>query len=208
MRWEALFADLEAQWASADQLALDEETSERTRIDHAAVTFMDRLENLLGSHVQLRLGAGLLFDGQIVHLGANWLTLARGATSLLVPVRSIVYLDGTGRRVPAPGTATGRPAAAEPAPGQVLDPASASIGRRLSVTAALRALARNRAALTVYLPDGGGAVPVHGVIDRVGPDFFELAVVPPGEARRTPNVETVLTIRFEAVVAILSGVEP
>ena len=75
----------------------------------------------------------------------------------------------------------------------------------LGLANALRSLARDRVPLTVLLARGGaGEVRISGVIDRVGRDFLDLAVTPPGEARRASNVVDVATVPFGSLLALRS----
>jgi len=48
MRWDALFADMEAQLAASERLDLDAEIAERARVDAAAVELADRLRGSWG----------------------------------------------------------------------------------------------------------------------------------------------------------------
>ncbi len=76
----------------------------------------------------------------------------------------------------------------------------------MGMATALRALARDRAELNVYLnARTGNGHKVQGVIDRVGRDHFDLAVVPEGEVRRVGNVMAVLTIPFSSLAALSSA---
>ncbi|BAS17203.1 hypothetical protein AHiyo8_55060 [Arthrobacter sp. Hiyo8] len=45
---------------------------------------------------------------------------------------------------------------------------------------------------------------MRGVIDRVGKDHFDLAVMLPGEVRRSGNVVSVATIPFQSLAALRS----
>jgi hypothetical protein len=83
---------------------------------------------------------------------------------------------------------------------------SSAVRRKLGLANALRSLARDRAALTVLLARGtAGEARIPGVIDRVGRDFFDLAITPPGEARRASNVMDVATIPFGSLAALRSA---
>jgi hypothetical protein len=79
--------------------------------------------------------------------------------------------------------------------------------RRLGLGSALRALARDREGVALYLTPGpeGGFRTITGTIDRVGRDFLELAAVPWGEARRAENVRGVYAVPFSAVAALASA---
>lgn len=80
-----------------------------------------------------------------------------------------------------------------------------SVRRKLGLASALRGLARDRADLSVFLIGGAEGMPgLSGVIDRVGRDYFDLAVTRPGEARRATNVSQVATVPFSALGALRS----
>ena len=70
---------------------------------------------------------------------------------------------------------------------------------RLGLGSALRALARDRARVTVHLVDGSA---VAGTIDRVGADFLEVRDRS-GEAAgaRPPAVRTVATVAIAVIRA-------
>ena len=74
-------------------------------------------------------------------------------------------------------------------------------GSPVGLTAALRALARDRAAVRVVT--GGGDT--SGRLDRVGADHVDLTVVPPEGARRPGSTATAWTIPFAAIDVVHSG---
>ena len=78
------------------------------------------------------------------------------------------------------------------------------VRRKLGLACALRGLARDRAELTVLVARPSRDVQLHGVIDRVGRDFFDLALTLPGEARRAGRVADVATVPFQALDALRS----
>lgn len=182
MRWEALFADMEAQLEAAERLALESEISERARMDQSAIEFADRLRGQTGHFLKFRLQGGRTFAGTLTHTGSGWLMLEEGVRSVLIPLGAVRFVEGLTR-----STA----------------PAGAAGGRRLGLASAFRALARDRAEVMVYLGDEGGGY-VSGTIDRVGRDFLEMAVLPAGEPRRPGNSGTVYAVPFAAVTAAVS----
>jgi hypothetical protein len=181
VRWDALFEDMEAQLAAADQLALESEISERVRMDQSAVEFVDRLRGQVGNTLRFRLQGAVAFTGRLSQVGTGWLTLDAGMRSVLVVQDSVQYVEGLNRST-------------------AVAPAMAK--RRLGLGAAFRALARDRAEVQVYLCDDGGRI--SGTIDRVGRDFIEMAVLPVGEVRRPGQVGTVWAIPFASVAAVSS----
>ena len=184
MRWDALFDDMEAQLASVDRLELEAEIAERSRADVAGVELADRLRGSLGLRVGVHLASGSVFDGTLGHVGAESLVLSDPHHQVLVPYAAVLRYQGLGRL-----------AVTEPS----------SVRRKLGLASALRGLARDRTGLSVFLIGGvEGMAGLTGVIDRVGRDYFDLAVTRPGEARRAANVSQVATVPFASLGALRS----
>jgi len=187
MRWDALFADLEAQLAAVERRGLDLEIDERARMDAVDVELVDRLRGSVGLRIGVHLGSGTVREGVISHAGSQWLVLDEERHQLLIPYAAAVRYAGLSRLAVAAG---------------------AAVRHRLSLASALRGLSRDRASLAVTLwRAAAGESVLHGVIDRVGRDFFDLAVTGPGEDRRGANVSEVATIPF-AALAVLRSVRP
>ena len=77
VRWDDLFADLEAQ---ADALALAEraaEIGERTRIEVGALGLVDRLQGAIGASLRLQLVGGLTLWATLHRVGPDWLLVER-----------------------------------------------------------------------------------------------------------------------------------
>lgn len=180
VRWETLFADLEAQLTAAERAEADAEVAELTRGQWARTALADRLRASAGQPLRLVLAGGERVAGSCADIAPEWLTLAGEAGPVLVPLHAVAWVDGLGRSVAPPA-------------GQVL--------RRLGLGAALRALARDRAGVRV-LTSGGT---VTGTIDRVGADHLDLAEHAPGEPRRASAVRGVLTVPFAALRAVCGG---
>lgn len=183
MRWEALFADLEGQLAGAAQSTLDSEVSELVRLDQSALRMVSRLRGQLGATVRARVSSGQDFEGELVSVGSEWLVLTSGERSTLVPFSAVVHLQGLGRA-------------------SALD--TSISGRKLGLASALRALSRDRARVSLYLRDPARQSGLDGIIDRVGRDFLDLAVVPDHEFRRSRSVSEVFTVPLHALAAVVS----
>lgn len=185
MRWEALFGDLQAQLAAEEALAFESEAAERTRAELAGVTLRARLRANSGAAVTARVRNGHSHAGSISSVGADWLTLAGEGRSILLPFAALLWVEGLG-----PG--------AEASEGLVV--------QRLTLASAFRALARDRAPLTLELDGGGGAdaAVLNGVVDRAARDHLDFAVLPPGEARRRRTVSAVCAVPYAAVVSAAS----
>jgi hypothetical protein len=184
MRWQQLFADLQAQFDEQETAAERAEWGSRARAEIGSVTLADRLRGSLGSPVSLRCGGGGPVVGRLVEVGADWLLLeddhARPSLIALVAVRAV---GGLGRRT----------AVAEDL---------GSVGKRLDLRWALRALARDRAAVQIVLDDG---FVLSGTLDRVGADYVELAEHPADEPRRAEAVVGVRTVVISAIALVRSG---
>jgi hypothetical protein len=177
VRWEQLFADLEAQLAGAGAergLVADLERAEVARTPLA-----DRIRAHAGAEVRLRLRDGSALAGIVVEAAPAWLLLREGAQDVLVPAAALAGVSGLSRAVAPPA-------------GQV--------ARRLGLGEALRALARDRTPVRLLL-DGGA---VTGTVDRVGADHLDLAEHPVEELRRAAAVRGVLAVPFAVVLAVRS----
>ncbi|NQD90509.1 hypothetical protein HP499_22250 [Paenarthrobacter sp. CM16] len=185
MRWDSLFDDLEAQFSAERALEAESEIAERSRVELAGVALGDRLRGAAGSVVKLVLVDSSIIQGLVGRVGAEWLVLSEGPRQWLVPFAAVLSFEGLGRLA--------------------LKPAS-TLMQLPGIASALRALARDRSPLVVYFSTrSGNGMKIAGVIDRVGRDHFDLAVVRDGEVRRAGNVASVMTLPFSAVAALCSA---
>src|SRR3954449_9754412 len=167
MRWEQLFADLEAQ--AAEQEAAAEQAEEasraraaygrlrrageraeeasRARAEYGRLRLADRLRGAAGQRLSLSCrGAGEL-SGRLVDVGVDWLLLVdTQARELLVAADAVTAVAGL-VAVTAPAGEQGE------------------VARRLDLRRALRGLARDRATVSCLLEDGATLT---GTVDRVG----------------------------------------
>lgn len=189
VRWEALFADLEAQMAAAEVAEVGSRAAAMTRAEFARTALPDRLRAQGDAPVSLRLRDGRWVQGQVVDVARRWVLLAvptgRHDGDGLPPGRLLVVLtaverlrDLTPRSVPGEGVV-------------------ASLG----VGSALRALARDRAAVTLLLVSGD----LTGTVDRVGEDHLDVAVHPADAPRRPSSVTETATVTFEALLGVRSA---
>ena len=185
MRWDALFNDLESQFTEADRLALDAEINERARAraEMVSLELADRLRGVLGCRLTVYLASGESFSGMLVHAGGDALVLNEGQHQTLIPYAAAARYMGLGR---------------------FSTTETSSVRRKLGLSHALRSMARDRAVLSVLVGSTSGSARLAGVIDRVGKDYLDLAVVNPGEVRRSHQVSHVATIPFAALAAITS----
>lgn len=181
MRWDGLFADLEAQAEALSSAERDAEIDDRTRSETSRLRLIDRLGPAVGSMVRLRCAGGLSLGGQLRRAHPEWLLLDEPAgREVLVSAAAILWVAGLGRLSEVP--------------------AGESVVRsRLGLRYALRTVARDRSSLRMQLAD---ASVLDGTLDRVGADFVELAVHAAGETRRRGEVREVLTVPIDALVAL------
>src|SRR3954452_8360369 len=181
MRWEQLFADLEAQAAEQEAAAEQAEEASRARAEYGRLRLADRLRGAAGQQLSLSCrGAGEL-SGRLVDVGVDWLLLVDiQAREVLVAADAVTAVAGL--------VAMTAPAGDE-----------GEVARRLDLRRALRGLARDRATVSCLLEDG---VTLTGTVDRVGADFVELAEHPVDQPRRRAAVTGVRAVPLWAVVAV------
>ena len=185
MRWDGLFADLEAQAALLEQEERAAEVDERTRGEIGALELHDRLRAGVGTPLRLRLRGGFVISGGLVRAGPDWLLLDEGdGREALVASAGLVGVRGLGRYSAVPDSA-------------------GVVESRLGLRSALRGVARDRSAARLLLADGGT---VDATIDRVGADFIEVATHAPGELRRRQDVRDVELVPLAALVAVRRSV--
>lgn len=185
MRWEALFADLEAQRAALEQAELDAEVAERSRGEVGGLALLDRARAAVGGRLQLRLTGGLTVNGWLTRTGPGWLLLAEdGGHEALVAGERLVSARGFGRRSAVPGSA-------------------GVVESRIGIRQLLRAVARDRSQVRVHLVDG---TVVDATIDRVGADFIDVAAHPPGEPRERAAPRETLLVMISAIAAVRRSV--
>jgi hypothetical protein len=187
MRWQQLFADLEAQFDEAAAASERADESSRARGEMGAVRLSERLRGALGHPLALRCrGAGQL-AGTLVEVGPDWLLLEEdGGREALVAMAAVLAVGGLGRQTAPPE---------EPGP----------VRGRLDLRRAIRALARDRAAVQVLLEDGGS---LSGTVDRVGTDHLELAEHGADQPRRAEAVQGVRAVALEGIAAVRTLLPP
>ena len=177
MRWDDLFADLEAQLAGEHRAALDAEVAERVRIERGSVTLVDRLRAHVGAALVLDTGV-LAVRGTVSEVGSDFVLLDdEGGGYAVVPVAAVEGVVGLGRAV-------------APAPGAVL--------RRLGLTSALRGLVRDRAEVQVLT----ATTEVRGVPASVGADHLDLVPLRAGD--RDPVAAGVRSVPLAALRVVRS----
>lgn len=132
MRWEMLFADLEARLAAAERSEVDAEIAERARDERAAVDLAARLAAARGAAVTLVLRGGSRVTGTVADAAGTWVLLEASASDALVPLAAVVAAEGLGHRAAPLG----------------------AVERRIGITSALRGLAQARAHVAVETEGG------------------------------------------------------
>lgn len=158
MRWESLFADMEAQLAAGRLADVRAEVAELARAERASITLSARARASAGRPVRILVGGTEVLEGELVDATPEWLLLATtGLRRALVPLAAVTAVDGlVGHAAPAAG----------------------KVESRLGLGHALRALARDRGVVRVRC----GGADLTGRIERVGADHLDLTVVD-GERR-------------------------
>jgi hypothetical protein len=181
VRWDALFADLEAQAEAMAQAERAGEVQDHTRAEVGALSLLDRLRPALGTPVRLRTAGAGPIAGTLERLGPDWVLLeSDGGHEVLVRLGAVTGISGLGRAAAVPGT---------------MDAVSA----RLGLWFVLRRIARDRSPVALTLADG---TTLSATLDRVGADFVEAATHSPGEARRAGAVRDGLLVPMAALVAV------
>lgn len=152
MRWERLFADLEAQYEAAGRDDLAGEVADRTRREVAQITLADRLRAARGTTIELHLAGGHVVFGPVGRTGPGWALIAEDdPAATLVATAAITEIRRLG-------------VAAAPPPSEV--------AARLDLAHILRAIARDRTVVSIGLVDGRI---LSARIDRVGRDFVDVS---------------------------------
>ncbi|MGY1706338.1 hypothetical protein ACI79C_17370 [Geodermatophilus sp. SYSU D00697] len=181
MRWQQLFADLQAEFDEAEAAAERAEDGSRRRAETGAIRLADRLAGARRLQVVLRCrGAGDV-SGVLADVGSDWLLLVDDRRRDVLVALSVVR------------TVTGLVRTTAP-----LDSGGA-VRARLDLRRALRGLARDRSVVQVVLDDGFTHV---GTVDAVGVDFVELAEHAADEPRRAAAVRGVRTVALPAVAVV------
>jgi hypothetical protein len=184
MRWDELFADLEAQLEAGIGAEERESDAEEERLRLGRRSLRDRIAAMGEGRVPVRIR---MVDGEVIELavrtaGRDWVAgdLPGGAQGVL-PLHAVATL------LPLPAQVA---ADAEPQAGGLTD--------RLGLPFVLRDLARRRR--TVQLRTRHGITT--GTIDRVGRDHLDLAVHGVEEVRRASSVARIEVLAFSEVLLV------
>ena len=156
VRWESLFADLEAQWESEQDAVFEAEVADRTSIERVTVGLLDRVRGSDGRSLTLYLVEGEPVAGAVVEAGADWMLLRADREDVLVPLHAVAAVEGLGTAVSPGGPLAGR----------------------ITLAVVLRGLAERRSPALVLLR---GGTRLSGSIARVGADHVDLLTHPVDE---------------------------
>ena len=180
MRWELLFADLEAQLHAATQQDLEQRVNELARIEAAQLTLSDALRGSLDGTVAIVMSNGTAFHGTLRKVEPQWVLLQEGGRSVILALAKVQRVRGLGAR-------RAKPASNVP----------------FTLAAALRVLARNRAMVALELDSARNAA-TRGVLDQVGADFVQVMQLADGVGRDSGNLQGSTVVPITALVAIAS----
>ena len=179
MRWERLFADLEARLEAEEHAGAEAEVADLVRAERARLAIRDRLQAHVGEPLTWSFVTGdPALTGQLLDVGADWVLVGAANGELLIPISAVQSIAGLSR---------------------FTAPEAGEVARRLGIGVILRGLSRDRALVRVRLR---GDQRVIGTIDRVGADHFDVAVHPDDEPRRARAVLEVRCLLLPAVVGI------
>src|SRR5680860_1230247 len=97
MRWQELFADLEARARSLEQVDLELEIADRTRAEVGEIQLANRLRSALGATVRLQVQSVGLMEGRLEQVGRDWLlvTTPDDVVVALAAVGAVLDLSAT-----------------------------------------------------------------------------------------------------------------
>lgn len=180
MRWESLFADLEAQWEAEIVAGLEGEIAEAERLERSGRLFVERVRAHRSYELALHLVGGARLRVVVGVVGKDWLSGTEGATSVLIPLSALASAELPDRGAEG----------------------SSQVRGRLGIGSPLRALLRDRAMIAVYAANGD--VLAEGLLVAVGRDHLDVGLSPPGEVPRRGHLRGVRTVPFAAVSVIRS----
>ncbi len=180
IRWERLFDDLEARLVADEALDLAAEIADRTRHERAQVGLAERLSAMRhGPPVVVEVAGLGRTVGSVLDVGADWVLLEPTPQRVvLAPFSALRSLSGLSGKA---GTVS-------------------RVARGFTCAAALRAISRDRAPVTVV--DVGGAR-FTGTIDAVGQGIMDIAEHALDLPRRPENVRESRVVPLSALGAVV-----
>lgn len=179
MRWNDLFADLEAQLEFGQWQAVEQDAAELTRGMWAELTLIDRIRAAMGQRVRIVLQDGRTQQLEVKAVGPSWVGGVDDTSSLILAREVIVGVDANLRRAEVPS----RPLQAGP-----------------SLAGIYRILSRRREPLQILAKNG--SVLAEGTIDRVGKDHLDVALHARDDFRRSAALQGLRIIPFDAILLV------
>lgn len=149
VRWDDLFADLQAQWDAELRAEDDAQVRELAEAEAAGTRFADRVRARRGAQLSLRLTDGSDRAGIVADVATDWLLLADGDRRHLVPLTAVALAWPLGAAAPAAG----------------------AVESRLGLGHVLRALGNEGQPVVVRTLGGDHT----GLVARVGSDHLDVA---------------------------------
>lgn len=178
MRWESLFDDLEGSFLAEQQRDLDAEVADRVRRERGQLGLHERLAAARGSAITLQVGERTQLAGTVGDVGSGWLLLVdERRREALIPFEALTWIAGLTRESRTTSIVT----------------------RSFTLVSALRAVARDRAVVTVLTRYG---IELAGTIDAVGADAIDLAEHPIDQPRRAAAVISTRVLPLSALAAV------
>ncbi|MBG6056140.1 hypothetical protein IWX81_002572 [Salinibacterium sp. CAN_S4] len=197
MRWDSLFDDLESQLEREISVEESDVDAEEERLRLGRLSLRDRLVALHNAvhpgdtlHLGVILAHGERISVRPVLVGRDWLSAdviddSRRQRQCIIPLYSVLSVSIPAAR--ARGSLADNEGTAHP-----------ELSARLGFTFVLRDLCRRRRAIDVVTP----AATLHGTIDRVGKDHFDLAMHEPGAQRRASSVTELRLLPLGSVMMV------
>lgn len=182
MRWDGLFADLEAQLAHAVWRQTEVDAAEMTRGESAAIHLSDRLRGSMGERLALRLTGSARVEMHVSTVGPSWIGGTDSAGGLLVPMDSVIAVDAALPRVA---------------------PERSASARALGIGSVYRSMSRARVPVSVLGHDG--ILLAEGTIDRVGADHLDISTHARDEARRARAIRGIVVVPLRAIGFVRSA---
>lgn len=177
MRWESLFADLEAQLESEQAAQLREEIAESIRVEKARAQLIEQLLGYQESTLSLRLLGDQEVTGRLGPVGADYLCLEEGATRWLIRLIAL-------QSVLVP-----------PSPAFQMRSAT-----KVKLGAVIRAMLRDRQWVRIFGTDG--RLLGEGTLEQAAQDFLTLGIHPRDEYARPRSLQGRLIIPYRAIAWI------
>jgi hypothetical protein len=179
LRWERLFADLEAEFDAAEESERAAEIADRVRQERGRLRLVDRLRGSIGRELSIRvLGVGRV-EGTVGSVGPDWVLLRlAGGGDRLIRLAAVLEIVGLAVSSAQPGS-------------------EGEVAARFGCADVLRRLVEDRAMVTVTLIDGGVLT---GTMDLVGLDVCEVS------DRRLDEPSPVVLTRSTVPIAAIATV--